>query len=90
MAYSYDYNRTADLREGESRSRTETQSEGTRLSKAALQSLAGGLMLGILLVLSGNANGLFMKELISVSAVWALVSLVRLQGEPNSTGQEKR
>ena len=90
MDYSYDYKQSQNFSKEERVSRSETGSKIT-LTRAAVQSLAGAVLLGILLFLSSQQNDLFMKELIVVSIIWTLVSLVRVQGEPHkNTPHEKR
>lgn len=79
MDYSYDY--TRDL----NREKEDTRSKAwglQSLSKAGVQILAGSLLLALLLFLSSTLDNLFLNELIAVSVVWGLVSLVRLQEEP--------
>jgi len=90
MEYSYDYEHSSNIRKEEAVSRSEATGK-TALTKAGIQSLAGAILLGFLLFLSSNQDNLFMKELIAVSIIWTLVSLVRLQGEPQKqTSNEKR
>lgn len=89
MDYSYDYNHSGDL----SKEKEETRSKALgipTLSKAAVQTFAGAILLGFLLFLSSTLDNLFMNELIAVSIIWGLISLVRLQGEPRkNTFHEK-
>jgi hypothetical protein len=90
MDYSYDYKHSKNLRKEDEAS---LRASGSRagLNKAGLQSLAGAILLAFLLFLSSNQDDLFMKELVAVSIIWTLVSLVRLQGEPDkNTPDEKR
>ncbi|MDX1332299.1 MAG: hypothetical protein R3252_04645 [Robiginitalea sp.] len=90
MDYSYDYEHSSNLRKEKEISRSEAGPR-TLLTKAGIQSLAGAILLGFLLFLSSNQDNLFMKELIAVSIIWTLVSLVRMQGEPNKQSpNEKR
>ncbi|MEJ2584813.1 MAG: hypothetical protein P8Z38_07145 [Robiginitalea sp.] len=90
MDYSYDYEQSRNLRKEKDESRSGAWTNPI-LSKAGIQSLSGAVLLGFLLILSSNQNNLFMNELISVSVIWILVSLVRLQGEPDKiTSHEKR
>jgi hypothetical protein len=90
MDYSYDYNHSSDL----SKTNAESGSKSlgvADLSKATVQSLAGAILMGLLLYLSSTLDNLFMNELIAVSIIWGLVSLVRLQAEPSkNTSNEKR
>ena len=83
MDYSYDYKQTRDLSEQEVSAHSKTHSKPT-VTKAGIQSLAGAVLLVFLLFLSSNQDNLFLNELIAVSVIWTLVSLVRLQGEPNN------
>lgn len=81
MDYSYDYNHSGDL----SKEKDDPGSKALRLpaiSKAGIQSFTGAILFGLLLFLSSTLDNLFMNELITVSIIWSLVSLVRLQGEP--------
>lgn len=88
MEYSYDYKHTRNLGEEGVSSRSK---EGAKpaVTKAGIQSLAGGILLGFLLFLSSNQDNLFMRELIAVSIIWCLVSLVRLQGAPNNNASHE-
>ncbi len=86
MDYSYDYKESSNIRGGEGIARSRPL-----LSKTGIQSLAGAVLLAALLILSGNLDNLFMNELVAVSVIWALVSLVRLQGDSaKNTSDEKR
>jgi hypothetical protein len=90
MDYSYDYEHSSNLSKEKEVSQAGADSR-VFPTKAGIQSLAGAILLGILLFLSSNQDNLFMKELIAVSIIWTLVSLVRMQGEPNkNTPNEKR
>ena len=89
MDYSYDFKHTSNLDKDEAASRSEAGSKPA-VTKAGIQSLAGGVLLVFLLFLSSNQDNLFMKELIAVSIIWCLVSLVRLQGEPNHTASYEK
>jgi hypothetical protein len=82
MDYSYDYKQARNLSEKEVSSHSKTHSKPI-VTKAGIQSLAGAVLLVFLLFLSSNQDNLFMNELIAVSVIWTLVSLVRLQGEPH-------
>lgn len=88
MDYSYDY--TTDLNKEKEDSRSKAPGLAA-LSKTAVQILAGTILLGFLLLLSSSLDYLFMNELITVSVIWGLVSLVRLQGEPrkNASHEER-
>ena len=79
MDYSYDYKQSSNLRGEKGFTRSKPWSKPA-LSKAGTQSLAGAILLGFLLFLSSNQNNLFMNELIALSVIWTLLSLVRLQG----------
>ena len=81
MDYSYDYNHRGEMSSEKEDSPSRSLPVPT-LSKACIQSLAGAILLGALLFLSSSMENLFMNELIAVTIIWSLVSLVRLQGEP--------
>ena len=81
MDYSYDYNHSGDLSKEKAESGSKTLAVPA-FSKATVQSLAGAILLGLLLYLSSTLDNLFMNELIAVSIIWGLVSLLRLQAEP--------
>lgn len=90
MDYSYDYKHSSNLSKEEAVSRAGADSRAFP-TKVGIQSLAGAILLGFLLFLSSSQDNLFMKELIAVSIIWTLVSLVRMQGETDkNTPNEKR
>jgi hypothetical protein len=83
MAYSYDFKHSAEFktetREAKPRS---SSSENTYVNRTLLEVIAGSVLLGILLIGSRSMDNLFMTELIAISFVWGLISLIRLKSEP--------
>jgi hypothetical protein len=83
MAYSYNYKHTADFEREESKHSSEANLERPTISKTKIGVLASGFFLGLLLLCSWSLDSLFMRELIAVTFIWGLVSMVKLQSEPS-------
>ena len=88
MAFSFNYKHTTELQREKSDSKAGHIHQG--LSASQLWVLAGSGFLGLLLLWSWSLDNLFMTELLSVSFIWMLVCLVKLQSGPNSSHHEKR
>ena len=82
MAYSYNYKHTADFEREESKRSSEANLERPTISKTKIGVLAFGVFLGLLLLCSWSLDSLFMRELIAVTFIWGLVSIIKLQSEP--------
>jgi len=90
MAFSYNFKHTADFdRENRERSQSSSTSK-TVVNRTTLQVIAGSVLLVVLLLGSWSLDNLFMTELIAISFIWGLISLIRLKSEPNKTNYEKR
>ncbi len=90
MGYLYDYEHSSEVESRKPGTREGISLGGQRLSLPLLQSLAGGLLLVVLLFASSKAGNLYMKELTIFAIIWTLISLVRLRGENVPVPYEKR
>jgi hypothetical protein len=90
MAYSFNYKHTADFEREESKRSSDANLQRPVISKTKIGVLASAVFLGLLLFCSWSLDSLFMRELIAVTCVWGLVSMVKLQSEPKNTSHEKR
>ena len=90
MAYSYNFKHTAELKREDTKPASGTGLAKPSLSKSKLGMMVGGVFLGLLLLWSWSLDGLFFSELIAVTCIWGLVSLVKLKSEPKYTQHEKR
>jgi hypothetical protein len=88
MAHSFNYKHTSDIQEKKYETKDERVLPG--LSLAQIWVLAGTVFLGMLLLWSWSLDNLFMTELLTVSGIWFLISLVKLQSEPKNSNDEKR
>lgn len=83
MAFSYNFKHTADYdRENRERSQSSSNSN-TVVNRTTLQVIAGSVLLAVLLLGSWSLDNLFMTELVAISFIWGLISLIRLKSEPN-------
>ena len=90
MAFSYNFKHTADF-ETENRERSQSSAPSkTAVNRATLQIIAGSVLLAALLLGSWSLDNLFMTELVAISFIWGLISLIRLKSEPKKTTYEKR
>ena len=90
MAFLYNFKHTADFEtENREQAQSSTPSE-TAVNRSTLQVIAGSVLLGVLLLGSWSLDNLFMTELLAISFIWGLISLIRLKSEPNKTDYEKR
>jgi len=90
MAFSYNFKHTVDF-DREDRERSQSSSAPkTAVEKTTLKVIAGFVLLAVLLTGSWSLENLFMTELVAISFIWGLVSLIRLKSEPNKTNYEKR
>ena len=90
MAFSYNFKHIADF-DRENRERTQSSSaQKTAMGGTSLQVIAGSVLLAVLLLGSWSLDNLFMAELLAISFIWGLISLIRLKSEPNKTNYEKR
>jgi hypothetical protein len=90
MAFSYNFKHTADI-DRDDRERSQSSSvQRTAMDRTTLQVIAGSVFFAVLLLVSWSADNLFMTELVAVSLIWGLISLIRLNSEPNKTNYEKR
>lgn len=83
MAFSYNFKHTADF-DRESREDSQSSSTSkTAVNRTTLQVIAGSVLLAVLLLGSWSLDNLFMTELVAISFIWGLISLIRLKSEPN-------
>lgn len=83
MAFSYNFKHTADFdRENREGSQSSSTSK-TVVNRTTLQVIAGSVLLAVLLLGSWSLDNLFMTELVAISFIWGLISLIRLKSEPN-------
>jgi hypothetical protein len=83
MAYSYDFKHSAEFKtETQEAKPRSSSSKSTYVNRTLLEVIAGSVLLGILLIGSRSMDNLFMTELIAISFVWGLISLIRLKSEP--------
>jgi hypothetical protein len=83
MAFSYNFKHTADI-DRENREGTQSSSTSrTVVNRTTLQVIAGSVLLAVLLLGSWSLDNLFMTELVAISFIWGLISLIRLKSEPN-------
>ena len=90
MAFSYNFKHTAECETENREYASDNNPLNVKLNRTALQIVAGSLLMAALLMGSWSLDNLFMTELLTISFVWGLVSLIRLKSEPNSTNYEKR
>ena len=88
MAHSFNYRQTSDLREKKYDANADRALPGLSVVQAGV--LAGTIFLGILLLWSWSLDNLFMTELLAISGIWLMVSLVKLQSETKNSIYEKR
>jgi hypothetical protein len=79
MEYSYDYRHAGELEKDQAPIRPETIRSRRAASLIRLQSLAGAIFFGALLLLSWNLEGLFMTEITTVAVICGLIGLIRYQ-----------
>jgi len=48
------------------------------------------ILMGVLLWVSWSLDNLFLAELVAISFIWGLISLIRVKSEPKKTYYEKR
>lgn len=88
MAHSYNYKHASDIQGKDYNMKAERALSGRSVMQ--IRALAGAIFLGMLLLWSWSMDNLFMTELLCVSGIWLLVSLVKLQSEPQNHSDEKR
>ena len=90
MAFSYNFKHTADF-DREDRERSQSSSAPkTAVDRTILGVIAGSILMGVLLLVSWSLDNLFLAELVAISFIWGLISLIRVKSEPNKTYYEKR
>ena len=82
MAFSYNFKHASEVPQKQTKSTSGYRGHSLNLSGTQAGVLAGSIFLGLLLLWSWSLGNLFMTELLTVTAVWLLVSLVKLQSEP--------
>ncbi|MGB5403801.1 MAG: hypothetical protein WBN13_07485 [Robiginitalea sp.] len=91
MAYSYDFNHTRDFKSDQRDTERQIASTSSPvISRTKVEVIAGSLLMAILLLGSWSLDNLFMTELLAVSCVWGIISLIRLKSQPDNTSYEKR
>lgn len=90
MAFSYNFKHTADFDREDRRRTQSTAVPKTAVGGTNLQVIAGSVLLAVLLLGSWILDNLFMTELVTISIIWGLISVIRLKSDPNKTNYEKR
>ena len=91
MAYSYNYKHASDFKTEYRNTEDEMASTTSPvLSRTKLEVIAGSVLMGVLLLGSWSLDNLFMTELLAVTFVWGIISLIRLKSQPDNTSYEKR
>jgi hypothetical protein len=79
MAYSYDFKHTADIKSEAREEASRTTSLGPVFKPGVLQMVAGFLLMGVLLLGSWSLDKLFMTELLTLTFLWGLISVIRIK-----------
>ena len=79
MAYSYDYKHTAEIKSEQREQPAGRPAFSPVINRGVMQMIAGFLLMGALLLGSWSLDGLFMSELLAVTFIWGLISVIRLK-----------
>ena len=90
MDYSYDFKHTSEINSRTREVASQKDALGPAFNPGILKMVAGFLLMGVLLLGSWSLDNLFMKELLALTFVWGLISVIRIKSEPKNEIHEKR
>ena len=90
MAFSYDFKHTSEINSRTREAASQNDALGPAFNPGILKMVAGFLLMGVLLLGSWSLDNLFMKELLALTFVWGLISVIRIKSEPKNEIHEKR